>query len=195
MARREDRPPSSEERAAENETDVPALIARAREGDRFAFEGIYRAYAGRIYGLVLRLVADPVEAETLTQDVFIRVWRKLGSYRGTGSFEGWLRRVAVNTTIENRRSRTRRLRVETPEETAPDRASSRPSHAGRTEIRIDLERAMETLPEKAREVFVLHDVEGYKHEEIAAMTGTAVGTTKAQLHRARRLLREALGGR
>ena len=178
-----------------SENDVAARIARAREGDRSAFEWIYRRYAGLVYVLVLRLVADPVEAETLAQDVFVRVWRKLGSYRGTGSFEGWLRRVAANTTIENRRSRTRRLRVETPEETAPDRASTRPSHAGRTEIRIDLERAVAALPERAREVFVLHDVEGYKHEEIAAMTGTAIGTTKAQLHRARRLLRGALGGR
>lgn len=194
MTRAEDRPATGEG-AAEIEEDLSALVRLAREGDRGAFERLYRLHVGRVYALVLRMIADPVEAESLTQDVFVQVWRKLGSYRGTGSFGGWLRRVTVNTTIENRRVRARRLRIEAPGEAVEDRPSPRPSHAGRSEIRIDLERALAALPERAREVFVLHDVEGYKHEEIAGMTGVAVGTVKAQLHRARRLLREALGGR
>jgi RNA polymerase sigma-70 factor (ECF subfamily) len=171
----------------------PDLIARARAGDGGAFEALYRAHVGRIYALCLRLAADTHRAEELTQDVFVRAWQRLASYRGEAAFGTWLHRLAVNVVLTERRSAWRqglRIAPETDVEDVPEPAG-RPRSDGGLDA-IDLDRAIAGLPPGARAVFVLHDVEGYQHAEIAEMAGIAEGTSKAQLFRARRLLREVL---
>lgn len=137
--------------------------------------------------------ADPQEAERLTQDVFVRVWTRLSTFRGESEFTSWLHRLTVNVVLEDSRSTRRRIgRVENVEDPG---ALERGGYASNdSDSRMDLERAIATLPPGARQALVLHDIEGFKHEEIARQLGTAVGTVKAQLHRARRLLRERLGG-
>jgi len=170
---------------------VNELVEQARGGDSRAFEQLYRLHAGRVNALCLRLTGDPSNAESLTQDVFVRVWRKLDSYRGDGPFAAWLRRLAVNVVLEDRRSAKRESKW-----LAPDGEGLLQAGAGRSEERperaMDLERAVAGLPRGARTAFVLHDVEGFRHREISAMTGLAQGTIKAQLHRARKLLRETM---
>ncbi len=163
-------------------------VARATAGDRDAFERVYRAHVGRIYSVCLRMLGDQAEAEEATQDVFIRAWQKLALYRGESAFSTWLHRLAVNLVLSRRKADgTRRGRQ--ADEGALDLVAGHAAPAG---IGIDLEAAIATLPPGARRVFVLHDVEGYKHEEIAEMLGVTSGGTKAQLHRARLLLRKAL---
>jgi RNA polymerase sigma-70 factor, ECF subfamily len=181
------------------------LIERARAGDVSAFEHIYRREVGRVYALCLRMTADSGRARELTQSVFIRAWDRLGSFRGDAQLSSWLHRIAVNEVlVDARTERRRRARVVLAED---ERIGSGPADDGArdsapatvgitlpvdTESRIDLERAIAALPPGARTVFVLHDIEGYRHEEISRMTGSAEGTLRAQLHRARRLLMEAL---
>lgn len=167
-------------------------MARAQAGDVAAFEDLYRRHVSRVYGLCCRLAGDGLRAEELAQDVFVRAWQKLASFRGESAFSTWLYPMTVNVALSERRSRRRRLsRVMPTDDLTPfDKPSGRREGP---ESRIDLERALDTLPDGARAVFVLHDVEGLKHHEIAEKTGVATGTSKAQLHRARRLLREALG--
>ena len=131
---------------------------------------------------------DPEEAMERTQDVFVRAWGKLGSFRGEAAFATWLHRLAVNVVLTDRRSAGRRER----RADAAAALGPRSEPAPRAGLAVDLERAIAALPPGARAVFVLYDVEGYCHEEIAALTGIAAGTSKAQLHRARKLLREAL---
>ncbi len=156
---------------------------------RPAFDALYHENAGRIYALCLRMSADPGEAERLTQDVFVRAWRRLDSFRGESAFSSWLYRLAVNVVLQDRRTAGRlRARVFFTDEPAPAAARS-----DSIEDRMDLERAIASLPDGAREALVLHDIEGYTHEEIGRLTGKAAGTIKAQLHRARKLLRERLG--
>jgi RNA polymerase sigma-70 factor (ECF subfamily) len=175
-----------EERLA-RERDV---VRRAQAGEVPAFEQLYRENMGRVYALCLRLSCDAALAEELTQDVFVRAWEKLGSFRGDSAFSSWLYPLAVNVALSERRSRRRRTaRVMATDDLTPFDRSERLEEPGAA---VDLERALATLPDGARAVFVLHDVEGYRHEEIARLTGIATGTSKAQLHRARRLLREAL---
>jgi RNA polymerase sigma-70 factor (ECF subfamily) len=147
------------------------LVDRAGRGDVEAFEELYRENVGRVYLLCLRMCGDPSYAEELAQEAFVRAWQKLGSFRGASQFSTWLHRVTVNVVLGNRRSTARReARVKAVGDDLP----------------VDL------TAEGARTVFVLHDVEGYRHREIADLTGLAVGTSKAQLHRARKLLRKAL---
>ena len=165
-------------------------VVRARAGDETAFEYLYREHAGRVYALCLRLSGDGGRAAELTQDVFVRCWEKLGTFRGESAFGSWLYRLAVNVVwMANRGDRRREDRVVPVAEPDLHERGTRYATAG---LGIDLERAIATLPQGAREVFVLYDVEGYSHEDIARMTGVAVGTSKAQLFRARRLLRERL---
>jgi len=165
-------------------------VRRAQQGDRSAFEQLYRDHVGRVYALCVRTCGNRSRAEELTQDVFVRTWEMIGSFRGESAFSSWLHRLAVNVVLSDYRSGTRRTaRVMTTDDLEPyDRSLGTPE-PGTT---LDLEEAIEKLPSQARLVFVLHDIEGYKHEEIAEQMGTAVGTCKAQLHRARKLLREAL---
>jgi len=163
-------------------------VQRARAGDLDAFEELYRATVGRVHGLCLRMCRDPQLAEELTQESYIRAWQNLATFRGDSRFSTWLHRITVNVVLGHFRSSLRRLEladaddgdaVETVAPTAPGLA-------------FDLERAIAGLPTGARTVFVLHDVEGYTHDEIARLAGVAVGTSKAQLSRARSLLRRAL---
>jgi RNA polymerase sigma-70 factor, ECF subfamily len=172
------------------EPDDLSLVRLASEGDRSAFERLYREHVGRVYALCRRLTGNSAEAEDMTQEAFVRAWQKLSTFEGRSRFSSWLRRLAVNVVINARRAQGRSLALEPIAEGVPGHDPSGPVHpAGAGD---DLEQAISGLPEGARFVFVLHDVQGYKHEEIAEMTGTAVGTSKAHLHRARKLLREAL---
>jgi len=166
------------------------LVRRAQRGDTGAFEKLYRRNAGRVYGICLRMTADPARAEELTQDAFLRAWERLGSFRGESRFSTWLHGLTVNLVLGDRRARSRRPQASTGD-AAAERFEGRQIGAPQGDRR-DLERAIAALPEGARAVFILHDIEGYRHDEIAAFTGVTAGTSKAQLHRARRLLREAL---
>lgn len=178
------------EKPAMSIAEIAPLVRRAQEGDVAAFEQLYRENVGRVYALCLRLSADANRAEEFTQDVFIRAWEKLGSFRGESAFTSWLHRLTVNVVLSQRRSEGRRAAHEvTTDDLSYFDGEAKASLPG---MGIDLERAIETLPPGARAVFVLHDVEGYKHQEIAQLTGRAEGTCKALLHRARKLLREAL---
>jgi RNA polymerase sigma-70 factor, ECF subfamily len=168
-----------------------ALVRDAQAGDLAAFEQLYRQNVGRVYAVCLRMAGDASLAEELAQDVFVRAWEKLGSFRGESAFSSWLYPLTVNVALSERRSRRRRTaRVMATEDPT---VFEKPVVKDDPDTGFDLDKALKTLPPGARSVFVLHDVEGYRHEEIAKLTGVATGTSKAQLHRARRLLREALG--
>jgi len=166
------------------------LVARAQAGDQTAFRELYRQHAGRVYALCLRLTGDDGDAEDRTQDVFVRLWDKLRSFRGDSAFSSWLHRLAVNVVLNERRTTSRRERRVMPAEDPDSMVGAQ--HAAPLHLNIDLERAIAELPDGAREVFVLYDIEGYGHGEIAQLVGIAEGTSKAQLFRARRLLREKL---
>jgi len=169
------------------------LIRAAQGGDTAAFEQLYRDNIGRVYALCLRMTADPGRAEELSQDAFLRAWNKLSSYRGDAAFSTWLHRLAVNVVLADRRSQGKRwAKLVMTDDMAPFGDGESSSTADGSGLGMDLEQAIASLPDGARTVFVLHVIEGYQHNEIAEMTGTAVGTSKAQLHRARRLLREVL---
>jgi RNA polymerase sigma-70 factor (ECF subfamily) len=166
------------------------LVRRAQAGDGAAFEILYRENVRRVYALSCRMTGSADLAEELTQEVFVRAWRRLASFRGESAFASWLFPLTVNVVYSEGRARRRReARVQASEDLDALGATAR---AETPAERLDLEKALRRLPEGAREVFVLHDAYGYKHEEIASMTGIATGTSKAQLHRARRLLREEL---
>ena len=166
------------------------LVERAQAGDREAFEQIYRNEVGRIHALCWRLTGDADLAEELTQQAFIRAWRKLQLFSGRSALSTWLQRLTMNVVMADHRVHgVRRRREISLDDAHAERLVDRPE-AGR--IGLDLERAIAALPPRARSVFVLHDVEGYGHAEIADMAGMAVGTSKAHLHRARQLLRKAI---
>ncbi|MGH7448956.1 MAG: RNA polymerase sigma factor, partial [Longimicrobiales bacterium] len=146
--------------------------------------------AGRVFAVLLRLCADRDTAERLTQDTFVLAWRRLGTFKGQSRFTSWLHRIAVNVMLQDSRASERReSRVVA---VADDVLHAAAGRASGSELRLDLERAIALLPAGARTALVLHDIEGYTHDEIAAMTGVAQGTVKSQLHRARRLLQERL---
>lgn len=169
----------------------PETLDRARRRERDAFEALYRASVGRVLALCKRLCGDPERAQDLTQEVFLRVWQRIDRFEGRSGFFTWLYRVTVNRVTDALRADIRRdaREVQMGDEPAP---LGVPGARGRQIEPVDLERAIATLPAGARVVFVLHDVEGYRHAEIAEITGIAPGTSKAQLHRARRLLRARL---
>jgi len=166
-------------------------VALAAAGDRRAFERLYHHHVNRVFSLCARMVSDRTRAEELTQDVFVRAWEKLSLFRGESAFGTWLHRLTVNVVLNDRKTEGRqRSRFEDDDEgDTIDHLPSRPVTPG---DRMDLDMAIGKLPKGARRVFTLHDVEGYKHEEIAEMLGVTTGATNAQLHRARMLLREAL---
>jgi RNA polymerase sigma-70 factor (ECF subfamily) len=168
-------------------------VALAARGDRRAFERVYRTHVDRVFSVCVRMVGDRARAEELTQDVFVRAWDKLGSFRGDSQFSTWLYRLAVNVVLNEREAEGRRRSrhddgVEDMDSIAHGDVRALPVPG----LSLDLERAIATLPPGARKVFVLHDVEGYTHEEIAGMLGVTSGGCKAQLHRARMLLRRRL---
>jgi RNA polymerase sigma-70 factor (ECF subfamily) len=163
-------------------------VALAAQGDTGAFERVYATHLSRVHNLARRM-AGPEHADEVTQDVFVRVWQKLGTFRGESSFATWLHRLAVNVIIERFRALgTARERFLADGETVLEGipAATRPA---RYDARMDLDSAMKRLPPGARTVFVLHDIEGYRHEEIGQLLGVSIGTSKSQLHRARMTLR------
>ena len=165
---------------------VDADVAEAAGGSAAAFERVYAKHCAKVHGLARRM-AGPDAADELTQDVFVRAWQKLGTFRGDASFGTWLHRLAVNVIIERFRSLgTQRDRFLADGDEALERMSS-PRRSG--DFRMDFDSALSQLPNAAREVFVLHDVEGYKHHEIGDLLGISAGTSKSQLHRARMLMR------
>lgn len=166
------------------------LVRRAQARDTAAFERLYRAHVGRVHAICLRMTADARRAEELTQQAFLTAWQKLPHFRGESAFGSWLHRIAVNATLAAFRAEARRTnRVFGAEDPSIFETLSAPPPAG---IRLDLEAAIAALPPQARAVFVLHEIEGWQHDEIASELGVTTGTTKAQLHRARKLLQEAL---
>lgn len=169
------------------------LVRAARDGDMRAFEALYRRHIGRVHGVIARLVGGHgARAEDLAQEAFVRAWQALPAYRFESAFGTWLYRLAVNTALMELRARRSRPQMDGDED-AFDAIGGVDSAGHVTALSIDLERVVATLPPRARAVLVLHDVEGWKHEEIAIELGMAVGSSKAQLHRARGLLRTRLG--
>ena len=169
-----------------------ALAQRAATADTAAFEQLYRRHHRRVHGVIVRLVGQAgARAEDLTQEAFVRAWQALPSFRFESAVSTWLHRLAVNTALMELRSRRSRPWQEDDDEALE--SVSTPDIAGHAVLGRDLERAVASLPPRARAVLVLHDVEGWKHEEIAGELGMAVGSSKAQLHRARGLLRARIG--
>ena len=164
-------------------------VALAAGGDPSAFERLYRSHVARIHSLTRRMLGTD-DADEVTQDIFVRTWQKLGQFRGDSAFATWLHRLAVNVVIERRRSYAIQRGRMSDDPDALDTATVAPARA---DLTVDFEHAIERLPAGAREIFVLHDIEGYKHREIAVMLGVATGTSKRQLHRARMLMRKHLG--
>ena len=174
-----------------------ALVERCRTGDLAAFEEIYRAHAPRLYSLTLRMLGNPADAEDLLQEVFLAAHRKLEGFRGEAALGTWLYRLATNQCLDYLRSRAAKagqLTGSLDDELGLADASSR-ALAERTVARMDLERALAQLPEGARAAFVLHDVEGLEHREVAEVLGVAEGTSKSQVHKARLKLRALLGSK
>jgi len=169
-------------------TDEADWIAKAKRSDAGAFERLYRMHVDRVYGLCLRMTGNVAEAEDCVQEAFIQAWSKLDKFRGDSAFSTWLHRIAVNAVLGRiRKSKREQDRIQL----AGEQASSPVSVADSGELR-DLSEAVDRLPQGARHVFVLNAVYGYSHEETAAMLDIAAGTSKAQLHRARRLLAQQL---
>lgn len=168
------------------------LAELAAAGDRKAFEEIYRRHLNRVYGLCFRLTADKEAAENLTQDTFVKAWTAIGGYSGRGNLGGWLGRIAVNLRRDHFRNQARRDRLQA--DAAREMVLEPAIHQGVVPLlaAMDLERGVAALPAGARTVFVLYEIEGYAHKEIAGLLDVATGTVKAQLHRARRLLRTIL---
>jgi len=164
-------------------------VARAAAGDRRAFERLYRAHADRVFSLCARMCGDRTAAEELTQDVFVRAWEKLSLFRGDSAFGTWLHRLAVNVVLNARKGDGRR---QSRIDESVDDLETLPHSPDYVGERMDLQAAIAALPPGARQVFVLHDVQGYRHEDIADLLGVTSGGSKAQLHRARMLLRKAL---
>ena len=167
---------------------IAADTALAASGDPSAFERLYRSHVARVHTLVRRML-DSDEADDITQDVFIRAWQKLSTFRGESAFGTWLHRLAVNVVLARRKTvgveRGRFITDDEPLESATGKRDT-------PELSLDFEEALARLPEGARQVFVLHDVEGYRHDEIARMLGVVPGTSKSQLHHARMALRRHL---
>lgn len=177
--------------AASAASDLPDDDVRAAQGgDRQAFERLYRAHVGRVFSVCVRMCGDRAQAEELTQDAFVRAWEKLPQFRGESSFATWLHRLTVNVVL-NAREGSGRARAREVDDGAEvlDATQGRSAPAG---LSMDLEQAIGALPTGARRVFTLFDVYGYSHDEIADQLGITTGGSKAQLHRARLLLRQAL---
>ena len=169
---------------------IDSDVALAARGDSSAFERLYHTHVTRIHNLTRRMLGTH-EADEVTQDIFVRTWQKLDQFRGESAFTTWLHRLAVNVVIERRRSFAIQRERMTDDPAVLERITVAPA---RVDLTVDFEAAIEQLPEGAREILVLHDVEGYKHREIAAMLDITTGTSKRQLHRARMLMRRHLSG-
>jgi RNA polymerase sigma-70 factor, ECF subfamily len=185
--------------AERNELPESEAIRRAQEGDSRAFEHLYRLHSRRVYAICLRMLGNPTEAEDLTQEAFLRVFRKIHTFRGASAFSTWLHRLTVNVVLMHLR---RKGLLSAPIEEAPKAGSQdagRKREVGGPDIslagfidRMNLERAIARLAWTCRTVFILHDIQGFKHREIAKMIDCSVGASKGQLHRARTQLRDLL---
>jgi len=180
------------------ETREAEAIEEAKKGSAEAFEYLYNKHKRRVYSLCLRMTGNTAEAEDLTQEAFIQLFRKIGSFRGESAFSTWLHRLAVNLVLMRLRKKTL---LTTPMEEAPGQSpgDSRVKEYGAQDLnlvgtvdRVALDKAIQALPAGYRIIFHLHDVEGYEHKEIAGMIGCSVGNSKSQLHKARMKLRELL---
>ena len=172
-------------------------IERAKQGDAEAFEILYNLHKRRVYSLCLRMTANTAEAEDLTQEAFMQLFRKIGTFRGESAFSTWLHRMAVNVVLMRLRKKGLQIvpledTIET-EEDSPRKEPGSPDLALEGSIdRLQLQRAIEALPPGYRSIFVLHDVEGFEHNEIAELVGCSIGNSKSQLHKARLKLRDLL---
>ena len=174
-------------------------ISLAQQGDAAAFETIYQLHCRRVYALCLRMVGDPTEAEDLTQEAFLQLFRKIHTFRGESAFSSWLHRLTANIVLMRFRKK-RPVAVSLDEVIRPDDEHDRPTfEIGAPDLRligvfdrVNLQTAVEQLPEGYRSMFLLHDVQGFEHNEIASMLGCSVGNSKSQLHKARKRLRELL---
>jgi RNA polymerase sigma-70 factor, ECF subfamily len=173
------------------------LAQRAARGDMEAFEEIYRLHQRLVYGLCLRMTQNVAEAEDLTQEVFITLFRKVGGFRGEAAFTTWLHRLTVNQVLMHFRKRRARKEEQSEGDSEEENARERLSSAQTIPLidRLALDRALAQLPPGYRAAFILHDIEGYEHEEVARMLGCAIGTSKSQLHKARTKLRKILRSR
>jgi RNA polymerase sigma-70 factor, ECF subfamily len=187
--------PSAAAPGAPARTAEFALVERCRQGDLAAFEELYRTHAGRIYGLAMRMVGNSADAEDLLQEIFLSAHRKLESFRGESALGTWLYRLATNQILDHVRSRAARTGQVTDALDDEAALADAMGHrlGDRAIDRIDLERALAQLPEGCRAAFVLHDVEGLEHKEVAEVLGIAEGTSKSQVHKARLRLRALLG--
>jgi RNA polymerase sigma-70 factor (ECF subfamily) len=172
-------------------------IAQAQQGDAAAFEHLYNAHKRRVYSLCMRMIGDAAEAEDLTQEAFLQLFRKIGTFRGEAAFSTWLHRLTVNLVLMKLRKKA--LWTFSLDDPGPDTEDARPMEIGSADSaligsvdRLTLEKAVDALPPGYRIIFQLHDVEGYEHREIAGMIGCSVGNSKSQLHKARMKLREIL---
>ena len=174
-----------------------ALVERCRRGELGAFEEIYKSHSGRLYGLVLRMVGNQSDAEDLLQDVFLAAHRKLDGFRGESALGTWLYRLATNQCLDYLRSRAARTgQLTDTMDDEPDMPDARSRRIAADRVaKMDLERALAQLPEGCRAAFLLYDVEGLEHREVADALGIAEGTSKSQVHKARLKLRALLGGR
>ena len=164
------------------------LIQRAQQGEQRAMRELYRMYSPRVYAVVKRLAGDEALAEDWAQEAWVRIFRALGTFRGEARFSTWLHRIAVNSALHGKRWRDRRTKNETTlEDTVPIRVVTDDAL-----LRMKLEKTMKMLPERMRQVLVLHDIEGFTHEEIAEFLGVTAGTSKSQLFKARARMRELL---
>lgn len=174
------------------------LVRRAMEGDESAFADLFHAHKGKIYSLCLRMTSNTAEAEDLTQDAFLQVFRKLATFRGDSALSTWLYRVAVNTVLMHFRKKGLR-QVSLDEPTSKEAGAPKREHGkidGRLSTSVDriaLTRAMKELPAGYRMIFLLHEVKGYEHHEIARLLRCSVGNSKSQLHKAKMRMRELLG--
>jgi RNA polymerase sigma-70 factor, ECF subfamily len=175
-------------------TDI-VLAQSAASGNMSAFEELYNRHHRRVYSLCLRMLQNTAEAEDLTQEVFIQLYRKIGSFRGDSAFTTWLHRLTVNQVLMHFRKRTVKFEKTTEEGETPVQIVAGTENQAKMPIvdKIAIDKAIAQLPNGYRNVFVLHDVEGYEHEEVAKILGCSVGTSKSQLHKARLKMRKLLG--
>jgi len=172
-------------------------IERAKQGDEAAFEVLYQLHKRRVYSLCLRMVSNPAQAEDLAQEAFLQLFRKISTFRGESAFSTWLHRMTVNVVLMNLRKKGLPLvsleeTIESDEEAPKKELGTEDLKLAGSIDRLQLQRAIEKLPPGYKTVFVLHDVEGFEHNEIADMVGCSIGNSKSQLHKARLKLREYL---
>ena len=186
---------SAEKTPLDLSTAKDLVLARAAGGGNMpAFEEIYNRHHRRVYSICLRMLQNASEAEDLTQDVFIQLYRKIGSFRGDSAFTTWLHRMTVNQVLMHFRKRTVKFEKTTEEGETPDQMVPGTANPHKMQIvdKIAIDNAIAQLPQGYKNVFVLHDVEGFEHEEVARILGCSVGTSKSQLHKARLKLQKLL---